>query len=173
MPTFVDSAAYRRVMSQFITGVTVVTSRAGEAIHGMTCNAFCSVTLTPPTVLVSLVTSSRTARLIEEGRVFAVNVLGEGQVAHSDRFAGRHKDREADRFEGFEWRTAVTGAPIFPGSLAHLDCTLSGAHEVGDHTLFLGQVRDARLDEARRPLIYGRSRYLLLEHLRPIPSEAP
>jgi flavin reductase (DIM6/NTAB) family NADH-FMN oxidoreductase RutF len=173
MSEFADSGTFRRVMSRFITGVTVITSRAGESIHGMTCNAFCSVTLAPPTVLVSLATASRTARLIEEGRVFAVNVLGEGQVAHSDRFAGRHKDREADRFEGFEWRTAITGAPIFPASLAYLDCTLAGAHPVGDHTLFLGEVRDARCDEAGRPLIYGLSRYLLLEHLKPVPPEAP
>src|SRR5262245_32747998 len=107
-----DSAQYRKVMSQFVTGVTVVTGRAGDEIHGMTVNAFCSVSIAPPTVLVSLARGSRTEELIQKGRVFAVNILGGSQAELSDRFAGRHKDREADRFEGFEWTTAVTGAPI-------------------------------------------------------------
>ncbi|PYV36598.1 MAG: hypothetical protein DMG06_30375 [Acidobacteria bacterium] len=69
-----DSAQFRKVMARFVTGVTIVTSRAGEEVHGMTCNAFCSISIAPLTVMVCLTKNSRTERLIEKGRVFAVNV---------------------------------------------------------------------------------------------------
>jgi flavin reductase (DIM6/NTAB) family NADH-FMN oxidoreductase RutF len=168
MPDPVDTVAFRHAMSRFVTGVTVVTSGVGDLVHGMTCNAFCSITLTPPTVLVSLVKTTRTARLIDETGVFAVNILSEDQVPLSDRFAGRHKDKDENRFEGFPWTTAVTGSPIFPGCQAHLDCTLVAAYDGGDHTLYLGEVLSAHIDATRKPLIYGYSRYLVLDHLKPL-----
>ncbi len=162
-----DSAQYRKVMSQFVTGVTVVTGRDGDEMHGMTVNAFCSVSIAPPTVLVSLARNSRTAELVERGRVFAVNILGGPQAELSDRFAGRHKDREADRFAGFEWTTAVTGAPIFKGAQAYLDCRLTHALDGGDHALCLGEVVAAHVDDAQLPLVFFRGRYLAFDSLKP------
>jgi flavin reductase (DIM6/NTAB) family NADH-FMN oxidoreductase RutF len=161
-----DTAQVRKVMARFVTGVTIVTSRSEAEIHGMTCNAFCSISITPLTVIVSLAKNSRTARLIEQGQVFAVNVLSESQTNLSDRFAGRHKDKEANRFEGFEWTTAVTGAPIFRGSQAYLDCRLTKAFDGGDHTLYLGEVVAFHADDSQRPLIYFQSRYMGLDNLK-------
>jgi flavin reductase (DIM6/NTAB) family NADH-FMN oxidoreductase RutF len=129
-----DSAQFRRVMSQFVTGVTIVTSRDGDDIHGMTCNSFCSISLSPFTVMVSLSKNTRTERLVERGRAFAVNVLSQAQAELSSRFAGRHKESEDDRFAGFDWNTVVTGAPIFKGTQAYLDCRLLKAFDGGSHS---------------------------------------
>lgn len=166
-PTF-DSAQYRKVVSRFVTGITVVTTRFGDELHGMTVNAFCSVTLTPPSVLVCLACSSRTAALVEQSRIFAVNILSDRQTLHSDRFAGRHQDREANRFEGIEWTTAVTGAPILAGSLAFLDCKLANVFDGHSHWLCLGEVVAADTDESLPPLIYHQSRYLTLDQMKTV-----
>ena len=143
-----------------------MTSRAGDQIHGMTCNAFCSISISPMSVLVSLAKNTRTERMIEAGRVFAVNVLSESQTQLSDRFAGRHKNKEANRFEGLEWTSVVTGAPIFAGSQAYLDCRLTRTFDGGTHTLFLGEVVAAHVDESQRPLIFFQSQYMAVDNLR-------
>jgi len=145
-----------------------VTSRAGDKIHGMTCNAFCSISISPMSVLVSLAKNTRTERMIKAGRVFAVNVLSDSQSGLSDRFAGRHKNQNANRFEGIEWTTAVTGAPIFNGSQAYLDCNLTRTFDGGTHILFLGEVVAAHADESRRPLIFFQSQYMAVDNLKPL-----
>ncbi|PYV87419.1 MAG: flavin reductase [Acidobacteria bacterium] len=163
-----DSAQFRKVMARFVTGVTIVTSRAGEEVHGMTCNAFCSISIAPLTVMVCLTRNSRTERLIGKGRVFAVNVLSESQTDLSDRFAGRHKERDENRFDGFPWTTAVTGAPIFKGSQAYVDCKLMKTFDGGSHIIHLGEVVAAHTDNLKRPLIFYQSRYMGLASLKPL-----
>ena len=115
MQTPIDASQFRRIMSRFATGVTVVTTRSGQEVHGLTCNAFCSISLAPCTVMVSVAKDARSWPLIDRSRIFAVNILSEDQTAISDRFAGRHRDKDDDRFEGIEWTTAVTGAPVLEG----------------------------------------------------------
>ena len=153
-------------MSGFATGVAIVTSRADDRIHGMTCNAFCSISISPTSVLISLAKHTRTERMIQSGRVFAVNILSESQTRLSDRFAGRDKDKEANRFEGIEWTVAATGAPILKGIQTYLDCRLRNAFDGGTHTLFLGEVVDVHVDEFQRPLIFFRSRYMTVDSLK-------
>ena len=168
MHKHLDGTQFRKVMSRFVTGVTVVTSRAGNDIHGMTCNAFCSVSLAPLTVMVCLAKKTRTHRLIEKARAFAINVLSQSQLNLSDRFAGRHKGNDHDRFEGFDWTTAITGAPIFKGSQAYLDCRLMNAFDGGSHTIYLGEVVAAHVDESQKPLIFFQSHYMGLDSLKPL-----
>jgi 3-hydroxy-9,10-secoandrosta-1,3,5(10)-triene-9,17-dione monooxygenase reductase component len=163
-----DSTQFRKVMSRFITGVTVVTSRGGDEVQGMTCNAFCSVSVAPLIILVSLAKSTRTAKLIEKAQVFAVNVLSHSQAEISDRFAGRHKNFENDRFTGFQWTTAVTGSPILIEAQAYLDCRLLRVFDAGSHHLHLGEVVAAQVDESQGPLIFFQSQYMSLDGLKPI-----
>jgi flavin reductase (DIM6/NTAB) family NADH-FMN oxidoreductase RutF len=155
-------------MSRFVTGVTIVSSRDGDEIHGMTCNSFCSISIAPLTIMVSLAKNTRTERLIERAHVFAVNVLSQDQADLADRFAGRHKQSESDRFAGCEWTTAVTGAPIFKGSQAYLDCKLLKAFDGGSHALCLGEVVAAQADESHGPLVFFQSCYLGLDSLKPL-----
>jgi flavin reductase (DIM6/NTAB) family NADH-FMN oxidoreductase RutF len=163
-----DDIQFRKVMARFVTGVTIVTSRAGKEVHGMTCNAFCSISIAPLSVIVSLTKNTRTERLIEKGAVFAVNVLSESQTELSDRFAGRHKNKEEDRFEGIQWTTVITGAPIFEGIQAYLDCNLMKTFDGGTHTLYLGEVLAAQADDSKRPLIYFQSQYMSIGCLKPL-----
>jgi len=103
---------------------------------------------------------------MRQSKVLAVNVLSHSQTDLSNRFAGRHKDKEADRFEGFEWKTAVTGAPIFEDTQAYLDCKIVNAFETGDHTLYVAEVLDSGVHDGQCPLVFYRSQYMTLDGLK-------
>src|SRR6476646_7217234 len=81
--------AFRRTLGMFATGVTVLTTRVGGQVHGMTANAFMSVSLQPPLVLISLDRRSRMCGMLHEGNRFGVSVLAQGQTGLSDFFARR------------------------------------------------------------------------------------
>jgi flavin reductase (DIM6/NTAB) family NADH-FMN oxidoreductase RutF len=145
----------RDTFARWATGVTIVTSRAGERVHGMTVSAFTEVSLAPPLVLVCADQSSHTHALIAETGLFAVNVLGRGQEALSDRFASK-KDEDR-RFEGLAYQTGRTGAPLLPDCIAHLDCRVVATHEAGDHVLYVGRVVEVRRGDGEPLLHYNRS----------------
>ena len=161
-----DAVQFRKVLSRFATGVAVVTTSAEGQVHGMTCNAFCSISISPMSVLVSLAKHSRTERMINDGGVFAVNVLSESQKEISERFAGKHKDKEAHRFQDIAWTRAVTGAPILLGTQAYLDCRVSTNFDGGTHTLFVGTVVAVHAVESQHPLIFFQSKYMGVNGLK-------
>jgi flavin reductase len=144
---------FKHALRRWPSGVTVVTARAGETIHGMTVSAFSSVSLDPPLVLVCADKASNTHPVIAEGRVFAAHILAQGQEPLSHRFAS--KADEWRRFEGIDWKTGATGAPILPGALAVLDCRVVGELDAGDHVIYVGQVESVHLSEAEPLLWYG------------------
>lgn len=153
----VDVAELRALFGRWTTGVTIVTARSGDEIHGMTVSAFSEVCLNPPLVLVCADRASHTHPMIAQGGVFAVNVLACGQEELSNRFASK-KD-EWRRFEGIDWETEVTGAPLLPGTVGALDCRVVAAHPAGDHVIYVGEVQAMRLDASREPLIYQTGSY--------------
>lgn len=145
--------AFRRTLGMFATGVTVLTIRSGETVHGMTANAFMSVSLRPPLVLVSVDRRARMSNLLHEGTHFGVNVLEAGQATLSDRFAGRVVEGEVEpRFE------LVHDTPLVEGALAHLIARVVRSYWGGDHSLFVGQVEYARYGEGE-PLLFHGGRY--------------
>ncbi len=150
---------FKKALSCWATGVTIVTARAGDRIHGMTVSAFTEVSLAPPLVLVCADKTSNTHPLIAEGGVFAVNVLSRDQTALANRFASK-KD-EHRRFIGLEYESGKTGAPLLAGTAATLDCTLVDAHDAGDHVIYVGRVEWVRNSE-REPLIYTGSAFRVL-----------
>ncbi len=139
------------------TGVTVVTARAEDRVHGLTVSAFTEVSLDPPLVLVCIDKAANTKPILDEGGVFAVNVLALGQEALSNKFAS--KQDEWRRFEGLEWETAKTGAPLLSGTVVGLDCRTVAAHDSGDHVIYVGEVEWARVDPDQEPLLYSRGGY--------------
>ena len=149
---------FRRVMGQFATGVTVVTTRLGDEVHGLTVNAVCSVSLEPLLVLVCVDHAADTHPLLEKSGVFAVNILSDEQEDLSRLFAGPTEEK-AGRLEAMGYRTAVTGAPIMKACLAYLDCRVVAAYPGGDHTIFVGQVEEAEIGEDSPPLLFFRGRY--------------
>ena len=145
--------AFRKTLGMFATGVTVLTTRAGESIHGMTANAFMSVSLRPPLVLVSVDRRARMSDLLHEGTRLGVNVLEAGQAALSDHFAGRAMTEGVEpRFE------LVHDTPLVEGALAHLATRIVRSYWGGDHSLFIGQVVYARYGEGE-PLLFHGGRY--------------
>ena len=127
--------AFRRTLGMFATGVTVLTTRAGDQVHGMTANAFMSVSLRPPLVLISLDRRAKLCAMLHEGTRYGVSVLESAQSGLSDRFAGRPGDDLPEpRFE------MVHETPLVEGALAHLVARVVRSYWGGDHSLFLGQV---------------------------------
>ena len=145
--------AFRKTLGMFATGVTVLTTRVGEQVHGMTANAFMSVSLRPPLVLVSIDRRARMGALLHEGTRFGVSVLEAQQTGLSDRFAGRVADDLPEA--AFE---LVHETPLVEGALAHLVAGVVRSYWGGDHSLFLGQVEYARYGEGR-PLLFHGGRY--------------
>src|SRR5262245_57265091 len=137
----------------FATGVTVLTTRVGEQVHGMTANAFMSVSLRPPLVLISIDRRAKLGGLLHEGTRFGVSVLEARQTGLSDRFAGRVTDDPPEA--AFE---VVHETPLVEGALAHLVAHVVRSYWGGDHSLFLGQVEFARYGEGR-PLLFHGGRY--------------
>lgn len=155
-----DPIAFRKAMSHYATGVTVVTTiRAGQP-HGMTCNSFCSISVHPPLVSVCLTKGTRTTAMIEETKSFVVNILAVDQADLSNRFAGRHSQAEEDRFAGIPWTPAPgNGAPVFSGASASLACEVVREIDAGDHILFFATPLHAETADAVSPLVFHRSKY--------------
>jgi flavin reductase (DIM6/NTAB) family NADH-FMN oxidoreductase RutF len=149
---------FRRVLGHFATGVTILTTRDGEARPaGLTVSAFASVSLEPPLVLACVAHKAETyPALLESGR-FAVNVLGADQEPLSRLFALSG----GDKFHAVPFHTGDLGLPLIDGALAHLECTTVSRHVEGDHTVFVGRVERAAA-AAGEPLLYYRGRYARL-----------
>jgi flavin reductase (DIM6/NTAB) family NADH-FMN oxidoreductase RutF len=147
-------------MARRAAGVSIVTSRSGDTVHGMTVSDFAGVSLDPPLVLVCADKSSVTTRVIGEGKCFATNILSEGQDALSNKFASK-KD-EFRRFEGLATEEGATGVPLIPDAVANLDCRLVATHDAGDHLIYIGSVEEIRIRELA-PLVYFDSAYVRIE----------
>lgn len=158
-PTSDDATRLRGALRAFATGVTVVTSSGEETPYGVTANAFTSVSLIPPLVLVCLSSASSAVRTIARNRAFAVNILSADQEWLARRFACRTRPRGSGTFRGVPHRTESTGAPILEGVSGWLDCRLDGLQVVGDHVLAIGEVLDFGGGPRREPLVFHAGRY--------------
>ncbi len=157
----ISSDQFKYVMRQWASGVSIVTMQAEERRHGLTVSGFLSLSPEPPLVLISIGQELTSDTLLQASGAYAVNFLRDDQQKLSDRFAGRLG--EIDRFEGLTTHTAATGAPILEDCLAWLDCRVVSSQVVGDHTLFIGEVVAAGVNDAVKPLIYWNADYRRLE----------
>jgi flavin reductase (DIM6/NTAB) family NADH-FMN oxidoreductase RutF len=144
--------AFRRSLGMFATGVTVLSTRNGDQVHGMTANAFMSVSLSPPLVLISLDRRSRMCGMLHEGNRFGVSVLAQGQTELSDFFARRGAPNVQPEF------FIMRETPLVEGALAHFVARVVRSYWGGDHSLFLGHVEYARYGKGE-PLLFHGGRY--------------
>ena len=154
----IEKNELRRVMGHFATGIAVITTHnnAGE-IHGLTANAFTSVSLVPPLCLVCVDKKAESYTSFEESKIFTVNFLADNQEDVSRRFAVSG----GDKFTGVAYRLGANGAPILDGTLGHLECRLTAVFDGGDHTIYLGEVEEAQTREGK-PLLFYRGGYRTL-----------
>lgn len=141
---------FRKTLGMFATGVTIITTKVADAVHGMTANAFMSVSLEPPLVLISVDRRAKMHRLLHVEASYGVSVLGEEQHALSDHFAGRPAEGAAEpQF------ALVRDTPLVDGAVAHIVARVARTYWGGDHSLFLGHVEYARYAEGRPLLFHG------------------
>jgi len=152
----------RHLMRHWTTGVTIVTSNHNGNYHGMTVNSFCSLSINPALITVTLANTTRTHHLVLNSNVFGVTILSTDQQELADRFSGKIPEEE-DRFKKVEFFTLTTGAPLIAGGLAHLDCRVAQTISLPESTLFIGEVMAGQRIEDDRPLVYFNRSYHRLE----------
>ena len=154
-----SSTDFRTVLGSFATGVTVITSRSEHHSYGMTANAFSSLSLDPPLVLVCVISGTTGAETITQNRAFAVNILGAHQEPISRYFSSRERPQGAAAFAEIPHATAATGCPVLDGVAGYLDCRLADTYEAGDHVIFIGEVMAIAVDPDVEPLVFHGGQY--------------
>jgi len=155
-----DPDTFRSVLGRFASGVTVVTTRDADGRDaGLTVSAFCSVSLHPPLIQVSVDQSASVHPVLAASTHFGVSILASEQEALSRRFS---TVESMHRFEGIGFSRGESGVVLLDDALAHLECRHVASHAAGDHTMFIGEVERASARGAR-PLLYYRGGYAQLE----------
>jgi flavin reductase (DIM6/NTAB) family NADH-FMN oxidoreductase RutF len=150
-------------MGCFATGVTILTvdldSEGHGEVHGMTANAFSSVSLDPALVLVCVDRAASTHAHLQTKKRFGINVLSEDQRKISEYYARPERTHErAEAEAGARFDRTKHGTPVLRGSLAYLECRLHSAQDAGDHTIFIAEVEDVVVREGE-PLLFFRGKY--------------
>lgn len=150
-----DSKELRHIMGHFATGVTVVTTKdAAGSPFGLTANAFASLSLDPPLVLVCVDKAAQCYSCFAGSGHFAVNVLSDEQEEISRRFA----TKGVSKFDGIGWRASAHGIALIEGAIGHIECKIVYSYEGGDHTIYVGEVLSAVSGEGR-PLLFYKGKY--------------
>ena len=155
----IDPGTYREILTNFPSGVAVVTARSTEGTDlGLTVSAFCAVSLDPPLVLVCIDDSSATLPAIRTAGGFTVNLLASGREELAMRFA----TKSGDKFAGLHTEDPPTpegGAILSRDSVGYAVCRNHSEIEAGDHWIFVGAVVDGAVHPDETPLVYGRRQF--------------
>ena len=146
-----DPHAFRDTLGRFASGVTVVTTVVSGEVHGMTANAFVSVSLNPPLILVSVDNRAKMFDLLGESGRYGVSILSKEQEVFSNHFAGWVQEVEPE----FTWQLET---PLLKGAVAHIVADVKDVHPAGDHTLFVGEVQHLDAFDGE-PLLYFTGKY--------------
>ena len=151
----VSQDEFRNALSRFASGITVVSAISADGrLHGITVSAFCSVSLDPPLILVCIEKTTGSYQALKDSKKFVVNILSEGQSDISAHFASEIPDK----FDLMDFETGNNGLPVLKDVAVSLECRMTAAHDAGDHTIFVGEVDDVKVNDVR-PLVYLHSEY--------------
>jgi flavin reductase (DIM6/NTAB) family NADH-FMN oxidoreductase RutF len=155
----VSPELFRRACALFATGVAVLSTRGADGTpHGLTVNAFCSLSLTPPLVLVAVDRVCSLLETFEKSGHFALNFLSQSQRDLSVRFS----EIPEGRFTGVSWSPGVEGAPLLDGVIGSIECRTTRIIDAGDHRALIGEVIAATVGEGD-PLVFFRSMYTMIQ----------
>lgn len=146
---------FRHALGRFASGVTIVTTKdSGGRLHGITVSAFCSVSLEPPLILVCIEKNTGSHYAFQQSNSFVVNILREDQQYLSDRFASNLPDK----FAAVKYHSGIDDLPVLEDVLANLECRLVNSHASGDHTIYVGEIERATINDGK-PLVYWHGNY--------------
>lgn len=145
---------FRRCLSEFATGVTVITTQVDGEPFGMTSNSFASVSLDPPLILWSIRRESTSFEAFRSCEHFAVNILADNQIHLSQRFA----KSGPEKFSDVAWKAGVGGAPLLDDVVAQFECRAYSAFDGGDHVILVGEVLGSQRF-SKQPLLFSKGRY--------------
>jgi flavin reductase (DIM6/NTAB) family NADH-FMN oxidoreductase RutF len=151
----VDAAVFKQGMRHLAASVTLITTRHEAVRGGLTATAVCSVSATPPQLLVCVNRDASAHDAIGKAGIFAVNVLCSAQQKIAERFAGMDGvDGDARFADMGDWRTLATGAPILAGCPVSFDCRLVQSMSAGTHTIYVGEIVDMAVGDGLGPMVY-------------------
>jgi flavin reductase (DIM6/NTAB) family NADH-FMN oxidoreductase RutF len=150
-------------MRHLAGGVSVITVGRGMDITGMTVTSVSSLSVEPPTLIVSINRESSSWLLLKRYGAFGVNILTADQLDIAERFAGKGGVKGADRFTGAQWTTGVSGVPLLLGALSAIDCEVEDIVERHSHAVVIGRVLDMRLSSRTAALAYWQGQYVAID----------
>jgi flavin reductase (DIM6/NTAB) family NADH-FMN oxidoreductase RutF len=159
-PELPDAAlAFRAAMRKLAGAVSVLTVGVGDGRTGLTATSVTSLSVEPPTLLITINRSGSSIGPVLQERAFAINVLRPHHQAIADQFAGKGGLKGAERYQGGDWTRLETGAPVLADALAAFDCVLEDAIERHSHVIVIGRVVASRITESAQPLLYWAGGY--------------
>ena len=154
---------FRSAMRHLAGGVSVITVGRGTEITGMTVTSVSSLSVDPPTLIVSINRESSSWPLLKTCGFFGVNIVNADQLDVAERFAGKDGLKGADRFAGAQWTTRVSGVPLLVGALAAIDCEAEEIIERHSHALVIGRVLDLQTSQRTAALAYWQGQYVAVD----------
>ena len=159
----VTAADFRGAMRQLTGGVSVITAGRAKEISGMTVTSVTSLSVEPPSLIVSINRAASSYQLIARHGAFGVNILTADQLEIAERFTGKGGLKGAERFAGAEWTTRASGVPLLVGALAAIDCEVEEVIERHSHAIVIGRVLDVIASERTAALAYWHGEYVAID----------
>jgi flavin reductase (DIM6/NTAB) family NADH-FMN oxidoreductase RutF len=159
----VSADDFRGAMRHLTGGVSVITAGRGDDISGMTVTSVSSLSVDPPSLIVSINRAASSYQLIKRHGVFGVNILTADQLDVAERFTGKGGLKGADRFAGAEWTTRASGVPLLVGALTAIDCEVEEVIERHSHAIVIGRVLDVVASQRTAALAYWHGEYVAID----------
>ena len=158
-----STAEFRGAMRHLTGGVSVITAGRGLDISGMTVTSVASLSVDPPSLIVSINRTASSWPLLKRYGFFGVNIVASDQIGVAERFAGKDGLKGAERFVGAEWVAGLSGVPLLVGALAAIECEVEETIERHSHAIVIGRVLDARTSSRSAALAYWNGRYVAID----------
>ena len=151
----INKVNFKKTLSTFATGITVVTTKYNSILYGKTINSFSSLSLSPPLVLFSLDKKSSKLEIFKHSKTITINILSKKQHQISNNFAKKNPD-----WDEIEYYIIKNGNPFIKNCVSNLDCKIIDKIKKGDHIIFICKVLQVINNNKLKPLIYYNSKYL-------------
>ena len=150
----VNSQNFKKALSKFSTGITIIAINKNSVLYGKTINSFSSLSLSPPLILFSLDVKSSNLQIFKNSKFISINVLNEKQKFISENFA-----KSSTNWKNIDYELLKNGSPIIKNCISNLDCKILDKIKKGDHIIFICKVLKVMISDKFKPLIYFNSRY--------------